>query len=48
MCELLATVIPADIAGAGGTSYINATYNDTGGDFVSLCSLRAGPGRSCF
>jgi len=39
MCELLATVIPADIAGAGGTSYINATYNDTGGDFVSLCSL---------
>ena len=39
VCELLATIIPADVGGAGETSYINATYNNAGGDLVSLCSL---------
>jgi hypothetical protein len=37
--ELLATVVPADVGGAGETSYINSTYNNAGGDLVSLCSM---------
>jgi hypothetical protein len=39
VCELLATVVPADVGGAGETNYINSTYNNAGGDLVSLCSM---------
>ena len=39
VCELLATVVPADVGGAGETSYINTTYDNAGGDLVSLCSV---------
>jgi len=39
MCELLATITPANVGGAGEASYIDATYNNAWGDLVSLCSL---------